>query len=82
MNRLGPVHDSDKLTPEFPHFDNDGPACDNDDLPPEEVTPETGDNYINADISFPMGGIIAANSNPMGWAHTNPILVTCVYPQV
>ncbi len=62
---------------------------DDDNLPPEEITPETGDNYVNAKISFPKGGAMVwgcvisrkrdADGNPMGRAHTNPILDTRIY---
>ncbi len=42
---------AEDLTPDFDHYDNDH------DLDPDhgdlEVTPEMGDNYLNAEISVP-----------------------------
>ncbi len=79
----------DELTPTYPHFEAIEPVRGDGDLPPEEITPETGDNYINAEITFPKGGAMVrgriisrkrdADGNPMGHAHTNPILYTPVY---
>ncbi len=47
--------ESDELTPTYSPYE-ETPEHDDDDLPPEEVTPETGDNYVNMEISFPKGG--------------------------
>jgi hypothetical protein len=30
-----------------------------DNMEPDKVTPKTGDNYINAEISLPRGGTLA-----------------------
>ena len=50
--------DAEDLTPEFPHMEDQG--TDNlDDQTPDEVTPEAGDAYVNAEISLPKGGSIA-----------------------
>lgn len=91
--RIGPGatesdFESDELTPTYPPYE-EASRHDDDDLPPEEVTPETGDNYINTEISFPKGGSMVrgrvisrkrdADGNPMGRAHPNPILDTRVY---
>ncbi len=70
------------LTPDFDHYDNDH------DLDPDhgdlEVTPEMGDNYLNAEISVPQGGTLSKgcvtaqkwdkDGNPVGLANANPIL--------
>ena len=82
--------DPENLTPEFPPYEDvkerDG---DDDDLTPEEVTPEMGDSYLNAEISVSKGGSMArgrvtgrkrdADGNPMGRSDPNPILDTRVY---
>ena len=77
------------LTPEHDaHLDHDHPDPDTDDL---EVTPEIGDNYMGASIKIPCGGVLTsgkvtatarkrnARGNPIGRAHTNPILDTREY---
>ncbi len=53
--------DLEDLTPEFrPHDkDFDFGVKGEDDMPPEEVTPETGDSYLIAEISLPKGGTLA-----------------------
>jgi hypothetical protein len=75
------------LTPDFDHSDNDH------DLDPDhgdlEVTPEMGDNYLNAEISVPQGGTLSKgrvtarkrdkDRNPIGLANANPILDTREY---
>jgi hypothetical protein len=81
--------DPEDLTPEFLPYDLDFDFGVNDDEASEEVTPETGDNYLNAEISLPKGGTMArgrvagrkrdANGNPVGRANDNPILDTRVY---
>ena len=50
--------DAEDLTPELPHME-DQETDDSDDQPPDKVTPEAGDNYINAKISIPKGGSLA-----------------------
>jgi hypothetical protein len=70
------------LTPNFDHYDNDRDLdLDHGDL---EVTPEVGDNYLNAEISVPRGGTLSKghvtaqkrdkDGNPIGLADANPIL--------
>ncbi len=75
------------LTPDFDHYDNDH------DLDPDhgdlEVTPEMGDNYLDAEISVPRGGTLSKgrvtaqkrdkDGNPIGLANANPILNTREY---
>jgi hypothetical protein len=91
-NHLGPnATDQDfpaeDLTPDFDHCDNDHDLdSDHGDL---EVTPEMGDNYLNAEISVPRGGTLMKgrvtsrkwdkDGNPVGLANANPILNTCEY---
>jgi hypothetical protein len=77
------------LTPELPPYDDHGKPDGDDDEPAEEVTPETGDNYVNAEISISKGGSLArgrvtsrkrdADGNPTGRANDNPVLDTRVY---
>jgi hypothetical protein len=66
---------------------------DDHDLDPDhgdlEVTPEMGDNYLNAEISVLQGGTLMKgcvtswkkdnNGNPVGLANANPILDTREY---
>jgi hypothetical protein len=48
---------AEDLTPDFDHYDNDHDLdLDHSDL---EVTPEVGDNYLNAEISVPQGGTLS-----------------------
>jgi hypothetical protein len=75
------------LTPDFDFYDDDH------DLDPDhgdlEVTPEMGDNYLNADISVPQGGTLMKgcvtswkrdkDSNPVRLANANPIFDTRGY---
>jgi hypothetical protein len=74
------------LTPDYDFYDDDhdlGP--DHNDL---EVTPEMGDNYLNAEISVPRGGALVKgrviswkrdkDGNPVGLANA-PILDTHEY---
>ncbi len=92
-HHLGPnatEHDflAEDLTPDYDFYDYDY------DLDPDhadlEVTPEMGDNYLNAEISVPQGGTLAKgritswkrkdkDGNPIGLANANPILDTCEY---
>jgi hypothetical protein len=73
---------AEDLTPDFDHYDDDHDLDpDNSDL---EVTPEVGDNYLNAEISVPRGGTLLKgritapkldkDGNPIGLANANPIL--------
>jgi hypothetical protein len=91
-NHLGPnATDQDfpaeDLTPDYNFYDDDN------DLDPDhgdlEVTPEMGDNYLNAEISVPQGGTLMKGhatflkrdkeGNPIGPANTNPIVDTHEY---
>jgi hypothetical protein len=69
-------------TPENTRYgDTDPIDPDHGDL---KVTPEIGDNYLGAEIMLPRGGVMAKgrvtkrkrdrDGNPVGRAHTNPIL--------
>jgi hypothetical protein len=75
------------LAPDYDFYDDDHYFDpDHDDL---EVTPEMGDNYLNADISVPRGGTLAkgrvtsqkrdTDGNPIRLANANPILITREY---
>jgi hypothetical protein len=78
---------AEDLTPDYDFYDEDH------DLDPDhgdlEVTPEMGDNYLNAELSVPRGGTLMKgrvtsqkrdeNGNPVGLANANPILDTCEY---
>jgi hypothetical protein len=73
---------AEDLTPDFDHYDNDH------DLDPDhgdlEVTPEMGDNYLNAEISVPrpQGGTLSKgcvtaqkrdkDGNPLDWLMPTP----------
>jgi hypothetical protein len=80
--------DAEDLTPELPHME-DQETDDLDDQTPDEVTPEAGDDYVNADISLPKGGSMArgrvirrkrdVDGNSTGRANANPILDTRIY---
>jgi hypothetical protein len=75
---------AEDLTPDYDLYDDDH------DLDPDhgdlEVTPEMGDNYLNADISVQKGGTLMMSrvtsqkrdkdGNPVGLANANPILNT------
>jgi hypothetical protein len=78
---------AEDLTPDYAFYDDDH------DLDPDhadlEVTPEMGDNYLNAEISVPRGGTLAKgritswkrdkDGSPIGLANANPILDTGEY---
>jgi hypothetical protein len=53
--------DPEDLTPKFRPYveDFDFGLKGNDDMLREEVTPETGDNYLKAEIALPKGGTLA-----------------------
>ncbi len=70
------------MTPDFDHYGNGHDLdLDHGDL---EVTPEVGDNYLNAEISVPRGGTLSKgrvtarkrdnDGNSVGLANANPIL--------
>ena len=86
-----PVED---LTPEYEDFDpgeiNIGSADDDLELEDTEmITPETGDNLINAEVQIARGGILTKgrvvarkrdiHGNPIGRVNDNPILDTRQY---
>jgi hypothetical protein len=78
---------AEDLTPDYDFYD------DNHNLDPDhgdlEVTPEMGDNYLNAEISVPRGGTLMkgrvtsqkrdTDGDPVRLANTNPILDTREY---
>ncbi len=78
---------AEDLTPDYDYYD------DGHDLDPDhgdlKVTPEMGDNYLNAKISVPQGGTLMKgcatsqkrdkDGNPIGLANANPILDTREY---
>jgi hypothetical protein len=78
---------AEDLTPNYDFYDND--HCLDPDHGNLEVTPEMGDNYLNAEISVPRGGTLAMgcvtsrkrdkDGNPVRLANANPILDTCEY---
>jgi hypothetical protein len=78
---------AEDLTPDFDHFDNDHDLdLDHGDL---KVTPEMGDNYLNAEISVPQGGTLSKShvtaqkwdkdGNPARRVNANPIINTREY---
>jgi hypothetical protein len=83
--------DPEDLTPKYRPYDEDFDfgIKGKDDTPPEEVTPETGDSYLNAEISLSKGGTLArgqvvqqkrdADGIPTGKASSNPVLDTRTY---
>ncbi len=78
---------AEDLTPDYDFYDDDH------DLDPDhgdlEVTPDMGDNNLNAEISVPQGGTLMKscvtsrkrdnNGNPIRLANANPILDTRQY---
>jgi hypothetical protein len=78
---------AEDLTPDYNFDDN------NHNLDPDhgnlKVTPEMGDNYLNAEISVPCGGTLVKgrvtsrkrdkDGNPIGLTNANPILDTHEY---
>ena len=101
--RLGPGaqredFDDIDLTPEYPYYDDadssDDESGDEDGIEGTadeelEPTPEWGDQYLNVELNFPLGGEMAQgqvqsrkrdnDGNPIGRAHANPILDTREY---
>ena len=93
-DKLGPAaiesdFPDEEITPEYQHWEDD-PAFPK--APPEdeqEVTPEAGDNYVSANVLLPRGDTLArgrvigrkrdTDGNPIGRAHSNPILDTREY---
>ncbi len=78
---------AEDLPPDYDFYDDDH------DLDPDhgnlEMTPEMGDNYLNAEISVPRGGTLVKghvtsqkmdkDGNSAGLAYANPILYTHEY---
>jgi hypothetical protein len=78
---------AEDLTPDPAYYD------DTDTMDPEcgdaEMTPETGDNYVSAELMLPKGGVLVQghvtarkrdrDGNPVGHANDNPILDTRSY---
>jgi hypothetical protein len=74
-------------TPDYDFYDND--HCLDPNHGDLKVTPEMGDNYLNAEISVLQGGTLAKggvtsqkrdkDGNPVGLANANPILDTRQY---
>jgi hypothetical protein len=78
---------AEDLTPDIDHYEDDHYLDpDHGNL---EVTPEMGDNYLNAEISVPQRGTLSKgrvtaqkqdkDGNPVGLANANPILDTGEY---
>jgi hypothetical protein len=78
---------AEDITPDLDHFDDSKLLSpDADDV---EVTPEFGDNLLNAKIMLPCGGVLTKGrvtarkcdnaGNPVGLADSNPILDTRSY---
>jgi hypothetical protein len=75
---------AEDLTPDPTYFD-DTNAMDAE-YGEAEITPETGDNYLSAELMLPKGGVMVKgrvtarkcdrDGNPVGWANDNPILDT------
>jgi hypothetical protein len=74
-----PAEDS---TPDPTYYDDTNAT--NPEFGDAEVTPETGDNYLSAELMLPKGGVLVKghvtarrrdrDSNPVGHANDNPIL--------
>ena len=79
------------LTPEHQYYEDDYEDEDGFEGTPDELepTPEMGDQYLNVELMFPLGGEMAQgqvmsrkrdhSGNPIGRAHVNPILDTREY---
>ncbi|MFN9958336.1 MAG: hypothetical protein ACK55I_34985, partial [bacterium] len=78
----------DDLTPDYDYYDPNDYDPDMGDVE-VQVTPEADDNYIGANVSLPLGGILKrgrvtsrkrnADGLPAGLANDNPILDTREY---
>ena len=100
LGRGAQVEDFDDidLTPEYPYYDDanssDDESGDEDGIEGTadeelEPTPEWGDQYLNVELNFPLGGEMAqgqvqsikrgSDVNLIGRAHVNPILDTRKY---
>jgi hypothetical protein len=71
---------AEDLTPDFDHYDDDH------DLDPDhgdlEVTPEVGDNYLNAEISVPQGGTLLKGCVTARKRDKDEQLPTCLDPHI
>ena len=77
--------------PDIDLADNDGIPLGDDDAAPGDTapTPEVGDNYVSSELMFPRNGEMAkgrivsrkrdTDGNPIGRAHSNPVLDTRLY---
>jgi len=78
---------AEDLTPDPTYYDDTDPA--DPEYGDAEVTPETGDNYLSAELMLPKGGVLVKgrvtarkrdrDGNPVGRANDNPILDTRSY---
>ena len=78
---------AEDLTPDPTYYDNTDTA--DPEYGDAEVTPETGDNYLSAELMLPKGGVLVKgcvkarkrnrDGNPIGRANDNPILDTRSY---
>jgi len=78
---------AEDLTPDPTYYDDTDPA--DPEYGDAEVTPETGDNYLSAELMLPKGGVFVKgrvtarkrdrDGNPVGRANDNPILDTRSY---
>ena len=82
--------DNQMPDPDIDLADNDSiPLGDDDAAPGGHTNPEVRDNYVFSKIMFPRNGKMTkgcvvgrkrdAESNPIGWAHLNPVLDTRLY---
>ncbi len=70
------------MTPDLAYYDDTATA--DPEYGDAEVTPETGDNYLSAELMLPKGGVLVKgcvtarkhdrDDNPIGRANDNPIL--------
>ncbi len=78
---------AEDLTPDPTSYDDTATA--DPEYGGAEVTPETGDNYLSAELMLPKGGVLVKgrvtarkrdrDGNPLGRANDNPILDTRSY---
>ncbi len=75
---------AEDLTPDPTYYDDTATA--DPEYGNAEVTPETGDNYLSAELMLPKGGVLIKgrvtadkrnwDGNPAGRANDNPIFDT------
>ncbi len=78
---------AEDLTPDPTYYDDTNTI--DPEYGDEEVMPETGDNYLSAELMLPKGGVLVKghvterkrdqDGNPVGHANNNPILDTRSY---